>query len=151
MSNFKVRIEDGSLPGTKRPLLDESERMCMTKQEIVMWQIAIRTRVFSLSTRARKLIDRYLRLTLGRERFRMSAVSLDLRKARVYGTYVELAARLVIRSPQFQQITIRDYDSKLGRLLVRLVRRARYVGRWRYDRRGFLSRPPDDRLSLSKL
>ena len=117
------------------------------KQEKTTMQIAIRTRRFSLSTSSRSLTERYLRMALGREPFRVSAATLYLRPAGVYGGTVELVAKLVVRSPRFKQITVSDAGTQLGPMLIRLVRRARHIGRTRLKRRIHLGRRSADRFA----
>jgi hypothetical protein len=95
------------------------------------------------------LIERYLRLALGRGPFRVSVVTLHLRPAGNYGSDSALVARLVVRSPQFRQITIRAADRNLARLLLRVVRHARHVGQIRHERKIQVRRQPSDRFSLA--
>ena len=110
-------------------------------------RFAVRTSTFSLSTRTRMLIERYLRLALGRGSFPVSAVRLYLRRAGDYGIDSALVARLVVRSPQFRQITIRDVDRNLARLLMRIVRHAWHVGQTRHERKIQLGQQFDNRFS----
>jgi len=112
-------------------------------------RFAVRTSRISLGARARTLIERYLRLALGRGPFHVSAVRLYLRPAGDYGDDSALVARLVVRSPQFRQITIRDADRNLARLVVRIVRRARHLGQTRHERKIQLGRQSTDRFSLA--
>lgn len=103
-------------------------------------QISIRTRRFVLGPTTRRLIERYLAKALNRKPFRFSAVTLYLRPARIHGSDVELSARLVVRSPGHKQIAINDVDVDLGRLMTRIVRRARYVARCRQQRKRWKNR-----------
>jgi hypothetical protein len=114
-----------------------------------MMRFIVRASRFSLSARARILIERFLRLALGRGPFRVSAAWLYLRPAGDYGNDSALVARLVVRSPQFREITIRDADRNLARLLVRIVRRARHVGQTRHERKIQLGRQSRDRFALA--
>jgi hypothetical protein len=97
-------------------------------------RIAIRTRRLSLRPKLRAAIERYLRRSLNRQRFQLSQVVLYLAPARVYGTEVEIACRLVIWSPGVQQIAVNDADTSIRKVVVRAVRRARHVARRRLKR-----------------